>query len=78
MRIAGVSSTGFEHLDHAELEKHVRFIESLAEEMQRSVEDIVPLYEEVLESLAGNVQVNDYLPIFVCKRVKRILSRRSP
>ena len=56
------------------LQRHVRFIESLAEEMHRSVQEIVPLYEEVLESLA-DAKVGDYVPIFVCRRLKRILSR---
>ncbi|HYD62379.1 MAG TPA: DUF3562 domain-containing protein [Noviherbaspirillum sp.] len=60
--------------DDAALERHVRFIESLAEEMQRTVQEIVPLYEEVLESFA-DARVSDYVPIFVCRRVKRILSR---
>ena len=56
------------------LQRHVRFIESLAEEMHRTVQEIVPLYEEVLHSLA-DAKVGDYVPIFVCRRVKRILSR---
>lgn len=60
--------------DAAALQRHVRFIESLADEMQRSVQEIIPLYEEVLESLA-DVKVSDYVPIFVCRRVKGILSR---
>jgi hypothetical protein len=58
----------------AEQERHVRFIGSLAEEMQRTVQEIMPLYEEVLESLA-DARVSDYVPIFVCRRVKKILSR---
>lgn len=56
-------------------QRHLRFIESLAEEIHCQVQDIAPLYEEVLASLSG-VKVEDYVPIFVCRRVRRILSGR--
>jgi hypothetical protein len=69
--------SGLSHLDNTERKRHACFIESLAEEMQRSVDDIVPLYQEVLEALAAEALVNDYLPIFVYRRVKRILSGSS-
>jgi len=57
---------------------HARFVDSLAVETQRSVEDVLPLYEEALALLAIGAQIDDYLPVFVCKRVKRILSGRAP
>lgn len=53
--------------------KHLHFIESIAEEMQQSVQEIMPLYEEVLEALTVRARIDDYLPILVSKRVKRIL-----
>lgn len=56
-------------------QRHLRFIESLAEEIHCQVQDIAPLYEEVLASLSG-AKVEEYVPIFVCRRVKRILSGR--
>lgn len=55
--------------------RHVRCIETLAEELHCQAQDIAPLYEEVLTSLSG-ARITDYVPIFVCLRVKRILSRR--
>lgn len=70
--------SGLSHLDDTERKRHIRFLESLAEEMQCSVEDITSLYQEVLDALAAEALVNDYLPIFVCRRVKRILSGRQP
>jgi len=60
-------------LDDAARLRHVRFIETLADELHRSVQEVVPLYEEVLESLS-DAKVADYVPIFVCRRVRHILS----
>jgi glycyl-tRNA synthetase alpha subunit len=57
----------------AEMEKHMHFIESIAKEMQQSVQEIMPLYEEVLEALSARAHIENYLPIFVAKRVKWIL-----
>lgn len=76
MDVMHVGTAGFDRLPHlgpGDVQRHLRFIESIAEEMQRSMQEIAPLYEEVLEALSVNAQINDYLPIFVSKRVKRIL-----
>lgn len=54
-------------------QRHLRFIEALAEEMHCQVQDVSALYEEVLASLSS-AKVEDYVPIFVCRRVRRILS----
>lgn len=59
--------------EDADLQRHAHVIASLADELQRSVQEIMPLYEEVLESLS-DAKVGDYVPIFVCRRVKGILS----
>ena len=76
MRLTDVNVTRSDNDgEDGEHQRHLRFIESLAEENHCQVQDIVPLYEEVLASLSG-VKVADYVPIFVCRRVKRILSGR--
>ena len=75
---SAISCEALAHLPHVEagkLQRHVRFIESLAAEMHCSAQEIVPLYAEVLESLSAHARVTEYLPILVAKRVKRIFFR---
>jgi hypothetical protein len=59
--------------DEADRQRHRRFIEATAEELQRSVEEVEQFYEEALVAMAENARVRDYLPIFVSKNVKRSL-----
>jgi hypothetical protein len=66
------------HGEAMDMRKHMRFIESIAEEMQQSIQEIVPLYDEVLEALRARARIEDYLPILVAKRVRRILRRQRP
>jgi hypothetical protein len=63
--------------DNDVLERHRRFIESVAEEMRSSVQDIEPLYAEVIETLSANARVPDYLPIFAYRRAREISKSRS-
>ncbi len=55
--------------------KHQNVIEQLALELDRTVLDVAPLYEEVLARLRPQAQIQDYLPILVSKRVRQLLKR---
>jgi hypothetical protein len=61
-------------VDASDRLKHLRCIETIAEEMQRSVEEVAPIYEEVLEYLNAKARIQDYLLILVSKHVKHILN----
>lgn len=52
---------------------HMRNIEGLAEEVDRPVEEIAPLYEDILAHLKAHARVHDYLPILASKNVKHLL-----
>ena len=53
--------------------KHLHNIEQLAEEVHRPVQEVIPLYEDVLADLKSNARIHDYLPILVSKNVKHRL-----
>jgi hypothetical protein len=57
-----------------EQHQHERIIGNLATEVSRSVEEIEPLYEDILAHMKDTASVQDYLPIFVSRRVKALLS----
>jgi hypothetical protein len=52
--------------------RHRSNIESMAADMQRPVDEIGPVYEEVLEAMASRATVHDFLPVLVAKNVRRI------
>lgn len=56
---------------------HMRVVESLASDMQCSVQEILPLYDQVLREMHDEAQIRDYLPIFVSRRVRSILHPRT-
>ena len=55
---------------------HRRVVESIADDMRRSVSEILPLYDQVLREMHEEAQITDYLPIFVSRRVRSILHPR--
>lgn len=57
----------------SEAAKHRRFIEILAEETNRSVEEIAPVYDDVIAHLKERAEVADFVPIFAWRRVREIL-----
>jgi hypothetical protein len=50
--------------------QHRRYMEAIAQDMQRPVEIVAPVYERILMQLKPHARVHDFLPIFVAKRVK--------
>jgi len=62
-------------IDARERPKHASCIARLALETRRPVEEIAPLYGEVLRYMNGQARIRDYLPILVSRNVKNILHR---
>jgi hypothetical protein len=52
--------------------KHYREIQAIADDLQRPILEIAPLYEDVLEYLRENAHVTEFLPILVSKRVREL------
>ena len=61
--------------DPTEQVKHRRYIEILADEMQRSVEDVEPVFDDVMADLKATAQVGDFVPIFAWRRARQLLLR---
>ena len=57
-----------------ERSQHRRIIGRLATEIHRSVDEIEPLYEDILSHMKNTASIQDYLPILVSRRVKELLS----
>lgn len=55
--------------------RQLRYIELLAEELNRPVQEITPVYEDVLMHLKEQARIQDYLVIFASKRVKLLFTK---
>lgn len=55
--------------------QHLRSIGEIAVLVQRPVHEVQPLYEDVLATLEQNAVIPDYIPIFVTRRVRQLLSK---
>ena len=62
------------YIDTQDQLRHLRYIELLAEELNRPVQEIKPVYEDVLMHLKERARIQDYLVIFASKRVKSIFT----
>lgn len=56
-----------------ERSRHLRVIGLLATEVHRSIDEIEPLYEDILAHMKSTASIQDYLPILVSRRVKALL-----
>ncbi len=63
----------YPYSDTGDRMKHQHVIERLAEEIHRPVQEIAPLYEDILTQLQVNARIKDFLPILVSKNVKQLL-----
>ena len=59
-----------------ERNQHERAISALADELQRDVLEVQPVYERAYLDLKSEASVKDYLPLFVARRT-RILLRKQ-
>ena len=55
---------------------HLRYIKLLAEELNRPVQEITPMYEDVLLHLQEQARIHDYLAILASKRVKLLFTKQ--
>ena len=62
------------YANHEERSKHERIIGRLANEVHRSIDEVEPLYEDILSHMKNTASIQDYLPILVSRRVKELLS----
>lgn len=62
--------------DPTEQIKHKRYIEILADEINRPMEDVEPVYDDVMADLKANAQVVDFVPIFAWRRARALLAGR--
>lgn len=62
--------------DPSESVKHRRYVEVLAEEIQRPYDEIEPLYEDVVYQLKATAHVTEFIPIFAWRRARAILGLR--
>jgi hypothetical protein len=51
----------------------LRIIGRLATEVHRTVDEVEPLYEDILAHMKNSASIQDYLPILVSRRVKALL-----
>jgi hypothetical protein len=61
------------YTSHEERSKHLRIIGRLATEVHRTVDEVEPLYEDILAHMKNSASIQDYLPILVSRRVKALL-----
>jgi hypothetical protein len=55
---------------------HLRAVLAIADEIDRPIEEIADLYEDVLKHMQARASISDYLPILVSKRVKQVFASR--
>lgn len=60
------------YTDSHDWQRHRSSMQAIAEEIQRPVDEIAELYEEVLKQLREHARIADYLPVLVTKKVKQI------
>lgn len=63
------------YASNEERTQHLRIIGKLATEVSRSVDEIEPLYEDILAHLKNTASIQDYLPILVSRRVKDLFTQ---
>ena len=65
------------YLDGKDQIKHLSQIHWLANDLQRPITDIVPVYEDVLETLRAYARIPDFLPVIVSKKVRERCRRND-
>jgi hypothetical protein len=56
--------------------RHLQYIKHISNITRQPVEEVTLLYEQVLTHLRSNARVQDFLPIFVSKRVTARIRQR--
>lgn len=64
--------------DDLEKKQHLHAIQTLAEGVKVSKEEIYRLYEDVLKEFKREARVKIFLSILVSKRVRELLEKKDP
>ncbi|MES2933945.1 MAG: hypothetical protein V4805_10720 [Pseudomonadota bacterium] len=75
LRVARIGQRNAPYRDANDLFLHWRLMDLIANEMGRTLQEVVPLYETILKQSLVNASVREYLPILVSKNVRQILGR---
>lgn len=65
------------YIDSQDQLKHLQYIELLAKELNRPVQEITFMYEDVLMHLKEQAKIQNYLAIFASRRVRSIFNNAS-
>jgi len=65
------------YIDSQDQLSHLRYIELLAKELSRPVQEITFMYEDVLMHLKEHAKIQNYLAIFTSIRVRAIFNNVS-
>jgi hypothetical protein len=74
---AGTQAIESPYVDEIDKFKHAAQIAELASRHDRSVQEVAAYYEEVLRSLRSTASVDDYLPVFVTRKVREHLRHQA-
>ena len=75
--LPGLFGTDQTFKNHQEKQRHIAAMNSIAQEFQVPVREIIGLYEHVLIDYKARAKVEDYLPVLVYKRVKAMYRNAS-
>ncbi|WP_228535922.1 DUF3562 domain-containing protein [Noviherbaspirillum malthae] len=59
--------------DITEHAKHKRYVELLAEETHRPIEQVELVYGNILSHLKETAEISDYVPVFAWRRARALL-----
>ena len=65
------------YLDSRDQIAHLNQMQRLANDLQRPLPEIVPMYEDVLEDLRAYARIPDFLPVMVSKKVRERCRRND-
>lgn len=63
------------YASESERHRHAGSMRAIAEEIQRPLDEIALVYENLLTQLKAQASIHDYLPILVSKKVKALYRR---
>lgn len=73
---ASANHQGKRSIPAEEWHKHVVEMQAIAEEAHKPFSEVEKFYGDLLEDMTAHAEVNDYLPILVSKKVRKIFGVR--
>lgn len=59
-----------------EAAKHKHYIETLANEVRHTVDEVGPVYDDIYTRLNDAAEIKDYVPVFAWRRTRAIFMER--